>query len=159
MTDCAYVSGNKELLQCDETWGKFVRHYENCGCIKLPEEFPPKTVRHEQTSAAILRSERKYGDERFEKVDLGPLGPYIPAPGEEEDGSDGGEDLGPLGPYIPAPGDEEDNSDGGEDYDLNGEEEPSMISRFRSLGLQQRTNNYQRQSQIDTEGWQRQKKR
>ncbi|KAK7490442.1 hypothetical protein BaRGS_00018228 [Batillaria attramentaria] len=38
------IVGNKELLSCDEVWGRLVERYENLHCVREDKEFPPRPV-------------------------------------------------------------------------------------------------------------------
>ena len=62
--------GNKNLLACDQfVWRKLIQHYENRGCIKTPNEFPPRITRTrlERMEENKLESERRYGESMFKK--------------------------------------------------------------------------------------------
>ncbi|KAL3868508.1 hypothetical protein ACJMK2_041309 [Sinanodonta woodiana] len=39
------IVGNQNLLQCDKVWKRLIHLYEQRGCVKSPEEFPPKIAR------------------------------------------------------------------------------------------------------------------
>ena len=83
------LTGNKNLLRCDKVWGKLLKHYEERGCIKSPQEFPPEKSRQEKMATAIQMSEKRYGDERFIPGDLPELGPYMVGNVEADSGRSG----------------------------------------------------------------------
>ena len=62
--------GNRNLLECDYVWKRLIQHYDQRGCIKTPEEFPPRNIR--KTRQQIMeeaqeRTYRRYGESIFEK--------------------------------------------------------------------------------------------
>ncbi|XP_052774243.1 helicase with zinc finger domain 2-like isoform X1 [Mya arenaria] len=62
------IVGNKDLLACDVIWKKLVEHYDRRGCIKTPEEFPPKGTKKTRQEILLERQAnvlRMYGDEMF----------------------------------------------------------------------------------------------
>ncbi|XP_053394362.1 helicase with zinc finger domain 2-like isoform X2 [Mercenaria mercenaria] len=64
------IIGNKNLLVCDYVWKRLIKHYEQRGCIKSAEEFPPKNIR--KTRQQIMeeaqeRIYRRFGDSIYEK--------------------------------------------------------------------------------------------
>ncbi|XP_045159204.2 helicase with zinc finger domain 2-like isoform X2 [Mercenaria mercenaria] len=58
------IIGNKYVLACDYVWKRLIQHYKQRGCMKTPEEFPPKNIRKSRRQImeeARERSRHRYG--------------------------------------------------------------------------------------------------
>lgn len=62
--------GNKNLLSCDQNvWKKLINHYEERGCLRTPEDFPPRSSRTRRQIMEENKEEnkRRYGESMFIK--------------------------------------------------------------------------------------------
>ncbi|KAK3600373.1 hypothetical protein CHS0354_015990 [Potamilus streckersoni] len=47
------IIGNRNLLQCDKVWKRLINLYDQRGCVKTAEEFPPKIARRNRRRTDI----------------------------------------------------------------------------------------------------------